>query len=153
MFQAYRKMFDEVLDLISPIVVEHNAVEASNSPGRQISSKTGLLLCWDGKQVPPIIYLCFCWGISIGTFYNKDRGPIWPTREAINLAFDIGLPLHDTRQLDELAKGFYDNREEMITGKGASLKKLSPIVANRKKHSPAKKSLKDWPKNTPSPKK
>jgi hypothetical protein len=73
-------------------------------------------------------------------FYNGDRGPIWETIEAIDLAFDIGLPLHDTRQLDELAKGFYDNREEMITGKGASLKKLSPIVANRKKHSPAKKS-------------
>jgi hypothetical protein len=62
------------------------------------------------------IDLCFCWGISIGTFYNKDRGPIWPTIEAINLAFDIGLPLHDASQLDELAKGFYYHSGDILDG-------------------------------------
>jgi hypothetical protein len=43
------------------------------------------------------------------TFYNEDKGPLWPTIEALDLVFNMGLPLHDTSQLDELANGFYDD--------------------------------------------
>jgi hypothetical protein len=116
MFRVDRQTFHEILDSISPIMVERNAVKASNSSGSPITSKTRLAVMLGWLAGASHIDLCFCWGISIGTFYNKDRGPIWPTREAINLAFDIGLPLHDASQLDELAKGFYYHSGDILDG-------------------------------------
>ena len=91
-------------------------VKASNSSGSPFSSKTRLAVTLRWLAGASHIDLCFAWGIGIGTFYNKDRGPIWPTIEAIDLAFDIGLPLHDTSRLDELAKGFYDHSGGILDG-------------------------------------
>jgi hypothetical protein len=46
--------------------------------------------------------------VGTSTFYS-DIGILWPTIEAIDLAYDIGLPIDDTDKLDEMSQGFYDH--------------------------------------------
>jgi hypothetical protein len=105
MFRLDRKTFDEVLHLIEPIMVERDAKKAINSSGSQISAKTRLAVTLRFLAGGSHIDLCFAWGIGYSTFYS-DRGVLWPTIEALDAAFDMGLPLDDINRLEELSKVF-----------------------------------------------
>ncbi len=59
--------------------------------------------------------MCFAWGVAASTIYS-ERGVIWPTIAAIDLAFHVGLPLDDTDKLEELSKGFYDHSGDIFDG-------------------------------------
>jgi hypothetical protein len=59
--------------------------------------------------------LCFAWGVAASTIYS-ERGVIWPTIEAIDLAFHMGLPLDGTDKLEELSKGCYNHSRGILDG-------------------------------------
>jgi hypothetical protein len=61
------------------------------------------------------IDLCFAWGVPVPTFYS-NRGVLWPTIKALDLAYDIGLPIAVTDKLEELNKGFYDHFRGIFDG-------------------------------------
>ena len=115
MFRLDRKTFDEVLHLIEPIMVERDAKKAINSSGSQISAKTRLAVTLRFLAGGSHIDLCFAWGIGYSTFYS-DRGVLWPTIEALDAAFDMGLPLDDINRLEELSKVFFDHSGGIFDG-------------------------------------
>ncbi len=84
----------------------------------KIVLRLGLQLLYDFLQVAPTLIhidLCFAWRIGYSTFYS-DRGVIWPTIEALDAAFDIGLPLEDLYRLEAISKGFYDHSGGIFDG-------------------------------------
>jgi hypothetical protein len=46
------------------------------------------------------------------TFYHPDE-VLWPTLEAIDKAYPIGLPIDDSSKLEELSKEFLSTLEEI----------------------------------------
>ena len=115
MFRVDRQTFDEILYMIEPIMVERDAAKATNSSGSQISAKTRLAVTLRFLAGGSHIDLCFAWGIGYSTFYS-DRGVVWPTIEAIDAAFTIGLPLDDVNQLEVISKGFFDHSGGIFDG-------------------------------------
>ncbi len=65
----------------------------------------------DGSHID----LCFAWGIGYSTFYS-NRGVLWPTIEAIDEAFLIGLPIDDVEKLEKLSQGFYEQSNGIFDG-------------------------------------
>ncbi len=59
--------------------------------------------------------LCFAFGIGVSSFYS-DRGVIWPTIEALDEVFQIGLPINDSVRLEQLSRGFYDHSGGILDG-------------------------------------
>jgi hypothetical protein len=94
MFRVDRPTFNEILDLIPPIMIEWDEQKAMNSSGTPISPKTCLAVTLRWLAGGSHIDLCFAWGIGYSTFYS-DRGVLWPTIEAIDEVFHIGLPIND----------------------------------------------------------
>jgi hypothetical protein len=45
----------------------------------------------------------FCLGVAVSTFFS-DRGVLWPTINALDMVYNIGLPIHDMDKLDALRK-------------------------------------------------
>jgi hypothetical protein len=59
--------------------------------------------------------LCFVWGIEVSSFYS-DRGVIWPSIEALDEVFQMGLPINDPEFSEQLSKGFYDHSGWILDG-------------------------------------
>jgi hypothetical protein len=59
--------------------------------------------------------LCFARGIAYSTFYHPDR-VLRHTLEAIDKAYPMGLPIHDSTKLEELSKGFVDHSRGILDG-------------------------------------
>lgn len=59
--------------------------------------------------------LCFAWGISRSFFYSS-RGAVWPTIEAIDAHFSLGLNLHNRDQLQQLSDGFTAHSGGIMSG-------------------------------------
>ena len=90
MFRVDCATFDEILITIEPFLEQkemEKAIKSSGSPNRNKTRLAG------GSYID----LCFAWGIGKSTFYS-ERGVLWPTIEAIDMAYEIGLPLHDVDQ-------------------------------------------------------
>lgn len=115
MFRVDRSTFDDILELISPVLVERDKVKACNSSGTPISCKTRLAVTLRWLAGGSHIDLCFAWGIGYSTFYS-DRGVIWPTIEALDSVFTIGLPIDDPNRLEELSRGFYEHSDGIFDG-------------------------------------
>jgi hypothetical protein len=97
MFRVDCATFDEILITIEPFLEQkemEKAIKSSGSPNRN-KTRLAVTLCWlaGGSYID----LCFAWGIGKSTFYS-ERGVLWPTIEAIDMAYEIGLPLHDVDQ-------------------------------------------------------
>jgi hypothetical protein len=114
MFRVDRGTFDEILDTISPFL-EKSSNKAINSSGSPISNKNRLAITLRWLAGGSYIDLCFAWGVAAFTFYS-ERGVLWPTIEAIDFAYHMGLPLDDTDKLEELSKGFYDQSGGILDG-------------------------------------
>mmetsp|Transcript_27898 Transcript_27898/g.38425 ORF Transcript_27898/g.38425 Transcript_27898/m.38425 type:complete len:142 (-) Transcript_27898:279-704(-) len=96
MFRITRGGFEELLALISPFM--HDTDEyAIYSSGSSISKRTKLYVTLRWLAGGSYLDICFAWGIAESTFYSTDheREILWPTIEAIDEAFVIGLPFHD----------------------------------------------------------
>jgi hypothetical protein len=115
MFRVDRRTFDEILDIITPLMEQRNSAKATNSSGSPIMPKTRLAVTLRWLAGGSHIDLCFAWGVAHSTFYS-DRGVIWPTIEALDLAFDMGLPLDNVERLEELSRGFYDHSGGIFDG-------------------------------------
>ena len=108
MFRMSRHAFTNLLDILEERFEERDARsvrQAQNSSGSVISSKTALAVTLRWLAGASYIDLCFSWGISMGSFYADD-GVLWGTMDAINEAFDIGLPLTDSRELSKIAREY-----------------------------------------------
>ena len=106
MFRVDRPTFNELLDLISPIMIERDVQKAINSLGTPIQPKTRLAVTLRWLAGGSRIDLCFAWGIGYYTFYS-ERGVLWPAIEAIDEVFHIGLPIDDVEKLEKLSQGFH----------------------------------------------
>ena len=115
MFRVDRYTFDEILEKISPFLDEKNDQKAINSSGSPVTNKTRLAVTLQWLAGGSYVDLCFAWGVGVSTFYG-ERGIIWPTIEAIDLAFEMGLPLHDVEKLEELSMGFSEHSGGILDG-------------------------------------
>jgi len=115
MFRLDRTTFDEVTDRIRPHMRQRNKIKAINSSGAPISLKTRLAVSLRWLAGASYLDLCFAWGLAISTFFHSD-GVLWPTLEAIDAAFDIGLPSDDPIQLAQLARGFEEHSCGILKG-------------------------------------
>jgi hypothetical protein len=106
MFRMSRVNFYKLLELIGPCMPVHNVQRAVNSSGSPITPvhKLGATLRWlaGGSYLD----ICTMFGISEGTFFNEERGPLWPTIEAIDATFNIGIPFRDVDALQGISDGF-----------------------------------------------
>lgn len=72
--------------------------------------------------------LCFAWGISMSVFFSS-RGVLWPTIEAIEEHFQLGLDLDNIEQLNHQAAGFRRHSNGVMTNCVAAIDGL--IVKTR----------------------
>jgi len=115
MFRLDRLTFEDLLDRISSHVKLLNEVKVHNSSGRSISLKNKLAVTIRWLAGGSYLDLCFAWGVAFSTFYHPE-GVLWPTLEAIDKAFPIGLPIDDPLTLEELSKDFHDHSGGILDG-------------------------------------
>lgn len=115
MFRVDRGTFDEILAAIEPFLEQKKAEKAINSSGSPVSNRTQLAVTLHWLAGGSYIDLCFAWGVGVSTFYS-ERGIIWPTIEAMDMAFEMGLPLHDNEKLEELSQGFFEHSGGIFDG-------------------------------------
>jgi hypothetical protein len=109
MFCVDRPTFSELLDLISPVMIERDVQKARNSSGTPIQPKECLAVTLRWLAGGLHMDLCFAWGIGYSTFYS-DRGVLWPTIEAIDAVFHIGFPINDTESWNNCPLDFMSNQ-------------------------------------------
>jgi hypothetical protein len=102
-----RSTFDELLDLITPHLIQCSEV-TKNSSGSFICTKTRLAVTLRWLAGGSHLDLCFAWGVAHSTFFS-ERGVLWPVIEALDDAFALGFPVNDLNRLAELSKGFYEH--------------------------------------------
>ncbi len=107
--------FDELLELVAPLIDHHDAQKAVNSSRTPIHPKTKLDMMLRWLAGGSYVDLGFAWGIG-GILFYSDRGVIWPTIEALDEVFQMGLPINDPVRLEQLSKGFYDHSGEIFDG-------------------------------------
>lgn len=105
MFRMDRCTFESVLDRISSFIKLPNEVKGTNSSGSVIPLKTRLAVTLRWLAGGSYLDLCFSWGISSSTFYHSS-GVLWPTLEALDAAYSMGLPFDDEEQLEALSSEF-----------------------------------------------
>jgi hypothetical protein len=115
MFRVDRATFNEILERIEPHMKHHNHVKAANSSGAPIVLTTRLAVTLRWLAGGSYLDLCFAWGVASSTFYHPD-GVLWPTLEAIDVAFEIGFPVDDYSKLEEIASGFDEHSCGVLKG-------------------------------------
>jgi len=143
MFRVDRPTFSELLDLISPIMIERDVQKARNISGTPIQPKTRLVVTLRWLAGGLHIDLCFAWGIGYSTFYSDQR-VLWPTIEAIDAVFHIGFPIDDTEKVEQLSQGFYEQSNGLFDGlvmvmDGIAIRTCAPFV-----HEVSKRKDKRW---------
>jgi hypothetical protein len=115
MFRMNRASFATLLELISPFLPDGNERMARISSGSAVTKETKLYTTLRFLAGGSFHDICFAWGVAKSTFFStdEDKGILWPTIEAIDEAFTIGLPVHDIPALQKLADEFsvYSNGE------------------------------------------
>jgi hypothetical protein len=86
-----RDTFDELESRLDPIL-KRNEEMGRRSSGSPISTRTRLAITLRWLAGGSYIDICFAWGISEASFYS-DRGALWPTIEALDKLFELGLDI------------------------------------------------------------
>jgi hypothetical protein len=115
MFRIDRETFDAILICITPFVKVPNETKAFNSSGGSIPLKTKLAVTLRWLAGGSYLDLCFAWGVAFSTFFHPN-GVLWPTLEAIDQAYSLGLPMDDPVQLQKLSDGFYHHSSGILDG-------------------------------------
>lgn len=115
MFHIDCEMFDAILISITPFVKVPNETKAFNSSGGSIPLKTKLAVTLRWLAGGSYLDLCFAWGVAFSTFFHPN-GVLWPTLEAIDQAYSLGLPMDDPVQLQKLSDGFYHHSSGILDG-------------------------------------
>lgn len=108
MFRMTREGFDVLLGLVSPFMHDTDEAMARIASGGFVTKATKLYATLRFLAGGSYLDIIFAWGVAKATFFSTEpeRGIIWPTMEAINHAFTIGLPMDDTEELDKIAAEF-----------------------------------------------
>lgn len=104
MFRVDRATF-ALLEAEIESFIQRDEVKAKASSGSAITTRTRLAVTLRWLAGGHYIDLCFAWGISKSAFYS-DRGVLWPTIDALDNAFELGLDLNDNELLHNLSSGF-----------------------------------------------
>jgi hypothetical protein len=107
MFRMTRAGFDGLLTLISLYMHDTNVAMARVSSNSHISKETKLYATLRWLAGGSYLDICFAWGISKASFFSTslESGVVWPTMEAIDIAFDISLP-GDNETLQQMSDEF-----------------------------------------------
>ena len=114
MFRIDKDTFEELLNQLRPYL-QKNLRYATNSSGSSISVRTRLAVTLRWLAGGSYIDICFAWGIGYGTFFSS-RGVLWPTIEAMNELFEIGVPIHDEIALRTISEGFDRQSRGILRG-------------------------------------
>jgi hypothetical protein len=115
MFFVDRDTFQEIMERICPFVANQDEQKAINSSGAAIPLRTMVAMALRWLASTSYLDLCFAWGTSSSMFYHP-RGTLWPTLEAIDVAFHIGSPFDDDFDLETLASGFKQHSSGILKG-------------------------------------
>ena len=99
-----------------------------NKSGGAISTQVRLAVTLRWLAGASYLDLCFAWGISMSVFFSS-RGVLWPTIEAIEEHFTLGLDLENEEQLNDLSAGFRRHSNGVMTNCVAAIDGL--IVKTR----------------------
>jgi hypothetical protein len=106
MFRMNRAGFALLLEKVAPFIKDTDEAMAKVSSKSCITKATKLYCTLRWLAGGSYIDICFAWGIAKGSFFSTDCGGVlWPTIEAIDYAFDIGLST-DTDSLKKMADDF-----------------------------------------------
>lgn len=108
MFRMSREAFHRLLSLVAPFMHDTNETMAILSSGGPVSKATKLYCTLRYLAGGSYLDITFAWGVAKSTFFATDpeKGIIWPTMEAIDQVFTIGLPMHNCEELDKIAAEF-----------------------------------------------
>ena len=115
MFRLDRLSFDEILEKLDAVLVK-DYQKALNRSGSPISNTCRLAVTLRWLAGASYLDLCWAWGVSTGTFYSADRGPLWPTIQALDEMFTLGCALDNIEYLDELSDGFEKHSGGIMKG-------------------------------------
>jgi hypothetical protein len=118
MFRMSRNGFENLLTEISPFMHDTDELKAIASSGSLISKRTKLYVTLRFLAGGSFLDLVFAWGISKSAFFSSEPeyGVVWPTLEAIDRAFKIGLPVNDEAKLQEMADEFSTYTNGLLSG-------------------------------------
>ena len=107
MFRMKRSSFYELYSAIEPLLYAPNNLMACQSSGSCISKLTKLYCTLRWLSGGSYLDICVAYGVSQSSFFSTsfDIGIAWPMIDAINVAFQIGLP-RCRDKLREVANGF-----------------------------------------------
>lgn len=105
MFRMDRDSFFELVEKLDGII-KIDTQMAINSSGSPISNVCRLAATLRWLAGASYLDLCWAWGIAHGTFYSVDRGVLWPTIDALDSMFELGLDVDNEFSLESLSEGF-----------------------------------------------
>jgi hypothetical protein len=107
-FRMTRAGFEQLLVLVEPFLHDTDERMAQISSGFMVTKRTKLYTTLRWLAGGSYIDICFGWALSEAAFYSTvpEKGVVWPVIEAIDQAFEIGLPMHDEVALTKLADEF-----------------------------------------------
>ena len=107
MFRMRRDSFDKLYRTLEPLLYTPNAAMARRSSGSIVSKKTKLYCTLRWLAGGSYLDICIAYGVSRSSFFSTSHksGIVWPVIDAIDIAFQIGLP-QSRDKLKELANGF-----------------------------------------------
>lgn len=127
MFRVDRDTFNELEERIAPLV-HRDEVKAVNSSGQAITARTKLAVTLRWLAGGSYIDICFAWGISKSSFFNADRGVLWPTIDALDAVLPkIGLSLNNMDQLQRYLY-CYDIRFKFLTSCTVAYPMVSQLI-------------------------
>jgi len=107
MFRMNRDSFEKLYQTLEPLLHTPNAAMARWSSGSFVTKKTKLYCTLRWLAGGSYLDKCIAYGVSRSSFFSKSEktGIVLPVIDAINVAFQIGLP-RSTEKLSHLANGF-----------------------------------------------
>ena len=107
MFRMKRSSFDKLYSAIQPLLYTPNNSMACRSSGSCISKLTKLYCTLRWLAGGSYLDICVAYGVSQSSFFSTslEVGIVWPVIDAINVAFQIGLP-RCRDKLRKVANGF-----------------------------------------------
>jgi hypothetical protein len=115
MFRMDRDSFFEIVARIDGII-QKDAQRATNSSGSPISNVCRLAVTLRWLAGASYLDLCWAWGVARGTFYSPDRGVLWPTIDALDELFDLGMDITNDLALSTLSDGFERHSGGLLKG-------------------------------------
>jgi hypothetical protein len=107
MFRMRKNSFEKLYRTLEPLLYTPNAAMVRRSSGSIISKKNKLYCTLRWLAGGSYLDICIAYGVSRSSFFSTSykSGIVWPVIDAINIAFQIGLP-RDRDELRKLANGF-----------------------------------------------